>query len=56
MYVYNETTNRLYNNGVLVKDFSKSRVIERCDRFQIRAEVKKYCTFKFASNPHFMGA
>ena len=56
MYVYNEITNRLYINGTLIRDFSNSRVIKRCDRLQIRAEVRKYCTFKFASNPQFMGA
>lgn len=56
MYVYNEITNCLYKDGNLVKDFNNSRFIKRSDRFQVRAEVKKYCSFKFASNPHFMGA
>jgi len=56
MYIYDENTQQLSNDGVLVRDFSDSRVLARCkDRSERRVALCKYCMFKFETTPTFMG-
>lgn len=57
MLLFNDDnlTLTLHQNGetLLVKNFGNSRVLARMDLFERRAEVRKYCTYKFHQSVSF---
>lgn len=55
--IYKISSQQLFDsNNVLVRDFSNSRFLNRLNEQEKIKAVKKFCYFRFATQPKILGA